>query len=166
MRFNLIFVSLLLTGFSCSDNNIDDPPSTADPSYDISFKDDPAITTLNGKWKVYCIENFNNHTIEYKSRENTWGQDIIVEFNDTTTPHGFTGIKTTNTFGGEFRYVGSRQFRLKGVISTLAGQPRWANEFDKFIVHGLYDDVAFIVNDEMLRIYYHFGMKSIVLVKE
>jgi hypothetical protein len=168
MRLGVVIVSLLLLGqLSCSDGDIDASP-TPDPypSIPASFNDDPSITTLNGTWKVYSFENLPANTIEYKTRKNSGGQDIIVEFNDTKDPHGFSGIKTTNSFGGEFNYVGARQFKLKGVISTLAGQPAWADEFDKMVTYGLYKEVTFIINDEMLRIYYRFNTKSVTLIKE
>jgi len=166
MRVGLVIVSLLLLGqLSCSDNNVD-TPTTPDPSIPASFNDDPSISTLNGAWKVYSFENLTANTIEYKTQKNSGGQDIIVEFNDTKDPHGFSGIKTTNSFGGEFNYVGARQFKLKGVISTLAGQPAWADAFDKMIEYGINKEVTFIINDEMLRIYYGFNTKSVTLIKE
>src|SRR5688500_5312415 len=120
MRPRLVIVSLLLLGqLSCSDGDIDISP-TPDPPMPApaSFNDDPSISTLNGTWKVYSFENLTANTIEYKTLKNSGGQDVIVEFNDTKDPHGFSGIKTTNSFGGEFNYVGARQFKLKGVIST------------------------------------------------
>ena len=166
MRPGLAIISLLLLGlFSCSNDNID-PSPTPDTSTPASFNDDPSIATLNGTWKVYSFENLTSNTVEYKTQKNSGGQDIIVEFNDTKDPHGFSGIKTTNSFGGEFDYVSSRQFKLKGVISTLAGQPEWADEFDKLIVYGLNKEVKFIINDEMLRIYYAYNTKSVTLLKE
>ena len=160
----LIFSLFLLGLLSCSDGDIESPP-TPDPSIPAFFNDDPSISTLNGTWKVYSFENLISNTIEYKTRKNSGGQDIIVEFNDAKDPHGFTGIKTTNSFGGEFNYVSSRQFKLKGVISTLAGQPKWADEFDKFIVYGLNKEVKFIINEEMLRIYYDYDTKSATLIR-
>ncbi|HMG93729.1 MAG TPA: hypothetical protein VK589_26910 [Chryseolinea sp.] len=166
MRPGLLIISLLLLGqLSCSDGDID-TSSTPEPSIPASFNDDPSITTLNGKWKVYSFENLASNTIEYKTLKNSRGQDIIVEFNDTKVPHGFSGIKTVNMFGGEFNYVGSRQFKLKEVISTLAGQPWWADEFDKFISYGLYNEATFIINDEMLRIEYDYKTKRVTLIKE
>ena len=170
MRPGLAIIFLLLVGqLSCSDGDIDTSPTpvpSIPASIPASFTDDPSISTLNGTWKVYSFENLPANTIEYKTRKNSGGQDIIVEFNDTKDPHGFSGIKTTNSFGGEFNYVGARQFKLKGVISTLAGQPAWADEFDKMVTYGLYKEVTFIINDEMLRIYYRFNTKSVTLIKE
>ena len=166
MRSSLVIISLLLLGqLSCSNDDIDNSP-TPDPSIPASFNDDPSISTLNGLWKVYSFENLTANTIEYKTLKNSGGQDIIVEFDDTKAPHGFSGIKTTNSFGGEFNYLGSRQFKLKGVVSTLAGQPTWADEFDKLVGYGLYEEVTFIINDEMLRIYYSYNTKSVTLIKE
>jgi hypothetical protein len=166
MKFGLVIFSLLLLAqLSCSDNAVD-PSSTPDPSIPASFNDDPSIYTLNGTWKVHSFENLTSNAIEYKTQKNSGGQDVIVEFNDTKDPHGFSGIKTTNSFGGEFEYAGSRQFKLEGVISTLAGQPKWVDEFDKFIVYALHKEVTFIINEEMLRIYYDYNTKSVTLIKE
>ena len=166
MRPGLVIISLLILGqLSCSDDNMDTAP-TPDPSIPASFNDDPSISTLNGTWKVYSFENLTANTIEYKTQKNSGGQNIIVEFNDATNPHAISGIKTTNSFGGEFEYVASRQFKLKGVVSTLAGQPVWADEFDKLVGYGLYKEVTFIINHEMLRIYYSYNSKSVTLIKE
>jgi len=160
-----IILLFLLAQLSCSDGNNDISPST-DASIPTSFNDDPSISTLNGIWKVHSFENLTANTIEYKTLKNSGGQDIIVEFDDTKNPNAFSGIKTTNIFGGEFDYVGSREFKLKGVVSTLAGQPAWADEFDKLVGYGLYQEVTFIINDEMLRIYYSYNTKSVTLIKD
>jgi hypothetical protein len=166
MRVTLAILSLLLFGqVSCSDDTVEPSPATGDKIPE-SFNDDPSITTLNGTWKVYSFENLDTHMVEYKTQQNSNGQDIVVEFNDTKDPHGFSGINTTNVFGGEFVYAGSRRFKLKGVISTLAGQPEWGDNFSELIRYAHYDEVTFIINDEILRIYYNFRLKSVTLVKQ
>ena len=157
---------LLLTQLSCSPDDADISPPEDDTSISPYFTDDPSISTLNGTWKVYCYENFATKTVEFKTQENSGGQDIIVEFDDTKDPNSFSGVKATNRFGGEFQYVSSREFKLKGVISTLAGQPKWADEFDKVIFDGIYGDVTFTINNKMLCIWYFYGTKSVTLIKQ
>lgn len=166
MRLSSTIFGLLLFGLlSCSPDNVI-APSKNDPILSTSFQDDPSISTLNGTWKVYCFENISTHTVEYKTKDNSGGKDIIVEFDDTKDPNRFSGIKSTNSFGGEFAYASSRQFKLGGVVSTLMGQPRWADEFDKIVLEGLYNDVTFIISKDMLRIYYDNHTKSVTLIKD
>jgi len=144
MRLRSTIFRLLAFGLlSCSHENIV-VPSKNNPILSTSFQDDPSISTLNGTWKVYCFENISTHTVEYQTKDNSGGKDIIVEFDDTRDPNRFSGIKSTNSFGGEFAYASSRQFKLSGVVSTLMGQPRWADEFDKVILDGLYGDVTLL----------------------
>ena len=167
MRLPATIIGLLLLGqLSCSPDDADTFPPVDDASISPYFTDDLSISTLNGTWRVYCYENFTTHTLEFKTHENSGGQDIIVEFDDTTDPNLFSGIKTSNSFSGEFDYVSSREFKLKGVISTLAGQPKWADEFDNVIFDGLYGDVTFTINDEMLCIRYFYNTKSVTLLKQ
>lgn len=166
MRLKLVIISFFLLGqLSCSDDAAEPSSSTQETIPD-SFNDDPSITTLNGTWKVYSFENHDTHMVEYKTKANSNGQDIIVEFNDTKNPHGFSGINTTNVFGGEFVYEGSRQFKLKAVTSTLVGQPEWGDNFDELMHYAHNDEVTFIINNELLCIYYNFQMKSVTLVKQ
>ena len=166
MRFSCVLIGLLLLGqFGCSPDD-DVAPIDDTPSISPYFKDDPSISTLNGTWKVYCFENLISRTLEFKTHENSRGQDIIVEFDDTKDPKSFSGMKTTNGFAGEFNYVGSRQFKLKKVISTLIGQPPWGDEFDKVISEGHNNEITFTINNDMLCIWYAFKTKTVTLIKQ
>lgn len=166
MRMTLAILSFLLFGpMGCSDESVEDPPSDdAQPSP--VFDDDPSITTLNGVWKVYCFENLDSHAVEFKTHENSRGEDIIVEFDDTRVPYGFGGTNTTNSFNGTFAYVGSREFKLGGIITTLVGQPEWGDEFSRFMRYAQDRKVPFEISSDMLRIYYQYNRKTVTLVKE
>lgn len=154
MNLRTIIIGLVLLGqLSCSEEEFDIN----------SFRDDSSITTLNGTWKVISFEDFNTEKVEFKTQENSWDRDIIVTFDDTKDPKEFTGRNITNSIFGEFDYVGSRQFKLRRLGTTFAGQPEWADKFGEAVLDG---NVAFEVNNEKLRMYYDSKTKSVTLTRE
>jgi hypothetical protein len=154
MRMRKVIIGLLLIGqISCSNKDFDIN----------SFMDDSFITSLNGTWRVISFENFSANTVEYKNQENSWDLDIIVTFNDNIYPNLFYGKVTTNSVGGEFEYVGQRQFRLNRYWTTYVGQPVWA---DKFRIALLDSNVSFRVNRDRLRIYFENKTKSVTLTRD
>ena len=127
-----------------------------------SFNDNPTIESLNGTWKVISFENYTEQTVEFKNQENSWGNDIIIIFDDSKTPHELSGINTTNSIFGEFEYTGPRQFKLHHLSTTHVNQPSWANNFNQAILD---EDVHFIISQNRLRIFYDQQAKSVTLTR-
>ena len=126
------------------------------------FADDPSIKTLNGTWRVKSFEDFNHHTVEFKTQANSRGFDITVTFDDSKQPHEISGENTTNTIWGEFDYIHSRTLTFSHVASTEVAQPPWADQFMDAILQG---PVDYKINATTLRIYYDNDTKSVTLVR-
>jgi hypothetical protein len=150
-KLTLLIALLLVLQPGCSSDDIS------------SLIDDSLITTLNRTWKVISFEDHASNSVEYKSEENSWGKDIIVTFDDTSSPKIFSGSITTNSVHGEFEYFGQRQFKLNNYISTFAGQPVWADKFGTALAT---EKITFSINESTLRIYYENKSKSVTLTRQ
>lgn len=151
--FSFFVIVCLGTIFGCSDQDLKLE----------SFSDDQSIQTINGTWKVESFENFQTETIEYQTRENSWGYDIILTFDDTGSPKVFSGQVTSNSVAGQFDYVGDRRLKVLNYSSTYINQPEWGNAFSVALSG---NEVAFQINTTQLRILYDGDSKSVTLRRQ
>ncbi|HEY0741002.1 MAG TPA: hypothetical protein VGD40_06040 [Chryseosolibacter sp.] len=135
-------------------------------SEDVAFKpleDDPSITTLNGTWKAISFEDYVSGTVETKTQENSWGEDIVLTFDDTTSPGAVRGKITTNAIEATFQYKGARQIHFEDYFTTYVGQPKWADYFKEVILD---EQVAFEINNVYLRIFSSDKSKSVTMLRQ
>ncbi len=147
-----IILLILVAQVSCSDEDLDIH----------AFEDDSRITTLNGTWKVVSFEDFSTMEVQYPTEENSWGEEIVITFDDTKSPNELSGSNTTNQISAEFDYLGERQIVVGIIISTQIAQPEWADKFTEAMGDS---DLAFKINSKSLRIYYENNTKSVTFIK-
>jgi hypothetical protein len=142
---------LIFTLVNCSDN---------DDSFDMI--DDPAIEGIAGTWRVVSFEDHKSRIVLHKTDENSCNEDVIVVFDDLSSPPSYTGVNTTNGISGEYEYPGGRELQVLRMASTFAGQPQWGAWFGEALTNA----ESFKVNHRNLRIYYNSGMKSVTFVRQ
>ena len=128
-----------------------------------SFRDDPEINTLNGTFKLFSIDDYQDNSRILKTDDNSDGLDVIITFDDTKDPHEFTGTSTTNLIFGQFEYSGLRKVKILQYSSTEVMQPEWADMFNDAMGSG---ELDFKINSTGLRLYYANGTKGITLVRQ
>ena len=122
------------------------------------FVDDVDIVSMNGTWEVLSFESYADKSREFKTEENSDGLDIVITFDDTKTPHEFSGQNTRNSILGTFVYPTTRKFKAITYFSTEVGQPAWADMFNEALASG---ELDFKVNKTELRLFYNSGMRSV-----
>lgn len=140
--------------YGCSENDFSDVNG---------FEDDFQIQTLNGTWKVISFEDFALESIEFPNQTNSTGLDVVVTFNDLTTPPNLSGRNTTNTIQGNFEYINSRQLKVFTLASTRVAQPEWGNKFSDAMLN---ESFQFIISESRLRFYYNDRKNSITFAKQ
>ena len=154
MRIQALIIGLTILGqVSCSDSEI---------AID-SLKDNSSQTSLNGTWKVISFEDYNLNTVEVKDQANSWGLDIVVTFDDTSTPSVLSGKNTTNTIAGDFNYTGIRKFKVNLLNTTKVAQPVWANKFSEAILD---TNISYNISGSELTVYYDNNTKNMKLKRE
>ena len=154
MRIRTAVIGFVILGLlSCSNNETDIN----------SLKDGSSLTTLSGTWKVISFADYNLNSVEVKDQENSWGLDIIVTFDDSSSPDVLSGKNTTNTITGDFNYTGIRKFRVNQLSTTKVAQPIWANKFSQAILD---TDINYFISDSELIIYYDNNTKSMTMKRE
>lgn len=126
------------------------------------FADDSSIKSIEGTWKAeYFYDLSATEKIE-KTRDNSWGYDIEITFQENALDSSFFGKNTTNQITGQYAYRGQRKIEVLNLSSTFANQPAWANKFVDAILD---DTVSFAVDKSTLRLYYEDSTKYISLEK-
>ena len=154
MRNLLLILISLVVVIACDDESVN-------PA---SFKDDFAIASLSGTWKVVSYEDYSSNTIITKTDENSWnGADVIINLNDKTNPPQIWGVNTTNQISGTYQYDPIiRSIKIPALTSTEVNQPEWGNLFTK----GIHQVNTYKINEKQLRLYYNNSNNSITLVKQ
>lgn len=149
MRTVLICL-LIFAQLGCADHDIDMQ----------LFVDDVDIVSMNGTWEVLSFENYADKSREFKTEENSDGLDIVITFDDTKTPHEFSGNNTRNSVVGTFVYPMTRKFKVITYFSTEVAQPIWGDKFNEALASG---EMEFKVNKTELRLFYDSGARSVTL---
>lgn len=133
--------------------------SALDLSY---FEDDATISSINGTWTVVSFEDLVSNERAFPSSTTTWDMEITITFDDSENPHHFHGINATNSFSGDYVYVGNRSFRSLLFFTSEVNEPPWARQFRAAVVDPA---LTFKVSNEQLKIYYANQTKSVTLVR-
>jgi hypothetical protein len=145
----LIALSFVLVLFSCEDAEIGPV-----------FADDPSIRSIEGTWQVEYFYDLSAKERIEKSKDNSWGYDIEITFQENTIDTTFAGSNTTNQIAGQYAYRGERTIEILNLSSTFVNQPEWANLFVDAILD---DTVRFAADRETLRFYYEDDSRYVSL---
>jgi hypothetical protein len=125
--------------------------------------EDDLGNSLNGSWTVFSIENVTTGTIEYRTQENSWDKPISIQFDDSGVPNIISGVNTTNRISGHFSFAGPNRLSVSNLVSTYAGQPRWADEF----LDAMGDqNLTFITTNDKLVISYNNETRLMTLRRD
>ncbi|MEQ8471750.1 MAG: hypothetical protein RIC35_11215 [Marinoscillum sp.] len=129
----------------------------------VVINDDASIQSINGTWKVLSFENFHNNTVTYPNEENSWNKEISITFDDSSSPHQYSGRNITNSIFGEFHYTDERGFEVERMGTTYVGQPELGNLFARALLD---DNIRYEINSTHLRIYFDEQMQSVTLERQ
>jgi hypothetical protein len=124
-----------------------------------SGKDNPAITSINGTWKVIAYEDLASNTAILKDSANSWGGlDVVLTFEGNR----ISGQNTTNQVSGRFSYKGTRGISVEEYGGTEIGEPQWGRMFGDAV----FKFQTFTINERHLTFYYNNGNNLVRLEKQ
>lgn len=87
-----------------------------------------------GSWKVISYDDFANNTHTYKNSSNTWfshnNGDVTLILEDIDDTHGeLQAVAVSNDVNGKYEFDQYGYVTFYDLITTLVGQPEWADWF-------------------------------------
>jgi hypothetical protein len=124
-----------------------------------SEQDNPAITSINGTWKVIAYEDRVNNTRILKDSANSWGGlDVVLTFEGNR----ISGKNTTNQVSGRFSYKGTREISVQEYGGTEISEPKWGMMFGEAV----FKFQTFTISEQHLTFCYNNGQNSVTLEKQ